>query len=83
MQSFGGRRVCDRRFRGRYGQPGLEGAAQRVADYPARLGVQDHRETGGHGDLGDVSNPKLVRPHRHDSLGQVREDPGWHDRYRL
>ena len=45
------------------GVPGVEAAADRVADDAARPGVEDDREVdeaGGDGDVGQVRHPELV-----------------------
>ena len=77
MQPGGGLRRSDGGLERGERQPGVDRAADRVADHPARPGVEDDGEideAGRDGDIGDVGDPELVRPVRRHVLGKIRED---------
>src|SRR5262249_31225691 len=55
----------------------IDAVADRVAHHAPRPGIENRGEIDearGYGDVGDVSDPELVRPAGHHVLGQVRED---------
>jgi hypothetical protein len=58
-------------------QLGIDAAAERPADHPARPGVQDHGqkdEAAQDADVGQVGDPQLVRAGRRQVLGEIGED---------
>ena len=67
----------ERRSQSRKGQVGVDRPDERVANHAARPGIQNDRdvdEAADHGDVGQIRDPELVGPIRHDVPGQVRED---------
>ena len=79
MVNTAGRRrpALDSRVQRGHGQPGVDGAADRVADHAARPSVEDHcqiDEAHGDGDVGEVGHPKLVGAVDGELLGAVGED---------
>jgi len=67
----------DRAFERCNGVPGIERAADRVADDAARPGVQDDGdidEAGGDRDVGQVRHPELIGSMNLEAAGDPRED---------
>ena len=74
MVDAAGRRLArgDRGLEGGQGQPGIDAPADGIADDAARPGIEDGcqvDEAAGDGDVGDVSDPELVRRAELDGLG--------------
>src|SRR4029434_50159 len=61
----------------RQGEARIDAPADRIAHHAPRPGIEDRSEVDEarrYGDVGDVSDPELVRPAECHVLGQVRED---------
>ena len=74
---FGWLAASDGRLQRSNHKAGLHQAADGIADYLAREGIEDSGEVdeaAGNGDIGQIRNPKLVQTLKNHILGQVRED---------
>jgi hypothetical protein len=65
----------NRRSQSRQGKPRIDLPTKRIANHPARPGVQNHcqvYETGDDADVRYIADPKLIRPGWAEASGKIK-----------